>query len=644
MQIKDFSDLKDLMVPRFLNEAVELASSARYERAAAKLDELHLSSDQMRGHANLLAYTYYRRGLLRQCEGSILKAINDLEKARAIPDVEDTLRLLIQNRLTAIQNGSRSNEIEKFDDSITRYFEGRHQNINLRQEFLRKYGLSQPQRVQEIADVDGISTVGVYRWKADSNHGEQWSRLIREFKQGDKAIIAFFGRVLAEHVRANSQCMGWLKEVDYIVPVPADARRSADRGANIVAEMTIHLSQRMAVPHRTDILKRDRGADRSRYASRSDLERQYSLLSDEKKRRARDRVVLLLDDVTNRGHTASVCARRLKEAGCRRVYLLALAQAESSLQSTRHFGEASSAKVDHLAPWLCLAEAEGLGPVRLKAVLKQFPTPGSVLDATEHDLRKIPDIGPKVTEAIRNQSTKLHEYMTRASDLLNKAATMDARILTLDDPEYPSNLKVSGAAPAIVYVLASAVDMLRERNAVAIVGTRQPVAAAVDIASGVATALARAGWVVVSGMAEGVDSLAHTACLQAGRPTIAFLGNGVDVTYPPSAKTLRHDISRRGALVSEYPFGLRTNENRLRRRNTLTVGHSRAVIVVQSATDGGTMNAVRAAERLGKPVFCVEPLPGSQNQFSGNAELLQSGRALPISPRDAVSAILSAVD
>ncbi len=216
--------------------------------------------------------------------------------------------------------------------------------------------------------------------------------------------------------------------------------------------------------------------------------------------------------------------------------------------------------------------------------------------------------------------------------------------MTLEDPEYPSNLKDSDAAPAIVYVLGSAVDMLRERNAVAIVGARRPVPAAADIARGIATAFARAGWVVVSGMAEGVDSLAHTACLEAGWATIAFLGSGVDVTYPPSAKPLRKEIVRRGALISEYPFGMHTNENRLRRRNTLTVGHSRALVVVQSATDGGTMNAVRAAERMGKPIFCVEPPPGSENQFSGNAELLKSGRALPVSPRDAVTAVLLSVN
>ena len=643
MQIRDFSDLKGLMDSRFLDEAIEIASSGRYEDAATKLDELQLSSDQKRQYADILAYTYYRRALLHQCERSILKAISDLEIARAFPDVNNTLRLLIQNRLTAIQNGSRSQQIIKFDDAISQYFEIHHENVNLRDEFLRKYRLSRPQRIQEINHVDDISTVGVYRWRADANHGEQWSRLVREFKRGDEIIIALFGRVLAEHVRANPQCMAWLKEVDYIVPVPADARRSADRGTNIVTEMASHLCQRLAIPYRTDILMRDGDGDRSRFTGRSGLERQYSLVSDEKKRYTRDRVVLLLDDVTTRGHTASVCAQRLKEAGCRTVYLLALAQAESSLQSTRHFGEAASAEVDQLAPWLCLAEAEGLGPLRLRAILERFSTPGSVLVAQERELREVPDIGPRVTESIRKQAAKTQEYTTKASELLDTASTMDARILTLEDPEYPTNLKDSGAAPAILYVLGSAVERLRERHAIAIVGTRRPVPAAADIARGIATAFARSGWVVVSGIAEGVDSLAHTACLEAGQATIAFLGNGVDVTYPPSAKALRQEILRRGALISEYPFRTRTSENRLRRRNTLTVGHSRAVIVVQSATDGGTMNAVRAAERLGKPIFCVEPLPGSENQFSGNADLLNSGRALPISPLDAVSAVLASV-
>lgn len=117
-------------------------------------------------------------------------------------------------------------------------------------------------------------------------------------------------------------------------------------------------------------------------------------------------------------------------------------------------------------------------------------------------------------------------------------------------------------------------------------------------------------------MAEGVDTLAHTACLEAGQSTVAFLGNGVDIVYPPTAKSLRQDIVRRGALMSEYPFGARTNENQLRRRNSLTVGSSRAVIIIQTATDGGTMIAARASKALGRPLFCLEPVVGFASQFA----------------------------
>ena len=282
--------------------------------------------------------------------------------------------------------------------------------------------------------------------------------------------------------------------------------------------------------------------------------------------------------------------------------------------------------------------------MRLKALLERFDTPENTLEAGNHDLRSVPDIGPKVTEAILAQSKKFNEYPVKAAELLSAARKMAARVLALEDRDYPLVLKNSNAAPAVVYALGSKIDVLQESDTVAIVGTRRPVEAVIDIARQIGTCLAKAGWVIVSGMAEGVDSLAHAACLESNRPTVAFLGNGVDVTYPPSAKALRQEISRQGALVSEYPFGMRTNENRLRRRNSLTVGHSRAVIVIQSTTDGGTMNAARAAERLGRPLFCVEPLPGFTSQFSGNAELLRSGRARPVSPRNAVTSVLSAAN
>jgi DNA processing protein len=145
-------------------------------------------------------------------------------------------------------------------------------------------------------------------------------------------------------------------------------------------------------------------------------------------------------------------------------------------------------------------------------------------------------------------------------------------------------------------------------------------------------------------MAEGVDSLAHAAALAAGGTTVAYLGNGVDVTYPPSAKSLRQEIMRHGVLVSEYPFGARTSENQLRRRNSLTVGASRAVIIIQTATDGGTMNAARAAKLLGRPLFCLEPVSGVASLFTGNEELLRSREARPISPTHAAQTVSMFLD
>ncbi len=192
----------------------------------------------------------------------------------------------------------------------------------------------------------------------------------------------------------------------------------------------------------------------------------------------------------------------------------------------------------------------------MKALLAKFPSPDQVLHASKRELSDVPDIGPKLTEAILAQTPKLDEYAIKAAQLLDTARNMGARILTLNDPQYPQVLKGSNAAPAIVFALGSRIDCLANAKTVSIVGTRRPIEEAAHRARRIALALARAGWVIVSGMAEGVDSIAHAGCLEASQPTVAFLGNGVDVTYPPSAKTLRQDILRNGVLISEYPFGI----------------------------------------------------------------------------------------
>ena len=201
--------------------------------------------------------------------------------------------------------------------------------------------MNQAMRSPIVEGIDEVSAIGVYRWAGDTQRNEQWSRLIREFKQGDPVLPGFFGRILAEHIRATPMCRAWTREVDYIVPVPAAGRRKAERGFDIVARTGEHLGSRLGIPIRIDFLKREDSSVRSRFVGKAELAGQYSF-TDRKAEEVRGRTVLLLDDVMNRGHTAGVCALRLRESGCERVVLLVLALAESSLQSSRHAQEAGS--------------------------------------------------------------------------------------------------------------------------------------------------------------------------------------------------------------------------------------------------------------------------------------------------------------
>lgn len=325
---------------KLLREAIESARQGDYLDAAAKFGQSSVLPGQQLLHAEDLAYAFYQRALTHQSDIDEARAIADLKTARQFPSLPRPLRSLIQQRLTVIQR-EPDVEIRRFDEAIAGRFDRRASDVELRGEFLRRFGLSQANRSPKVDGIDEVSAVGVYRWVGDANRNEQWSQLIRKFKKGDAVLPAFFGRILAEHVRATPMCKAWTREMDYIVPVPAAASRTAERGIHIVVTTAEHLSLRLGVPIRTDFLKRNDSSERSRFVGKTALACQYSF-SQKKAEEIRGRTVLLLDDVMNRGHTARVCSSRLREFGCSRVFLLVLALAESSLQSNRHVRQAES--------------------------------------------------------------------------------------------------------------------------------------------------------------------------------------------------------------------------------------------------------------------------------------------------------------
>lgn len=171
------------------------------------------------------------------------------------------------------------------------------------------------------------------------------------------------------------------------------------------------------------------------------------------------------------------------------------------------------------------------------------------------------------------------------------------------DDDYPSRLRTIPRPPAVLYYRGTLAATAHER-AVAIVGTRHPTPAGVHATGQISDAFASAGWAVVSGLAVGVDALAHQAALAAGAPTIAVLANGLDSVYPAANRQLAAEIvAQDGLLVSETPPGERARAGRLVARDRLQSGLADVTVVCQAGVRSGTMHTARFALEQGRPLY-----------------------------------------
>jgi len=179
-------------------------------------------------------------------------------------------------------------------------------------------------------------------------------------------------------------------------------------------------------------------------------------------------------------------------------------------------------------------------------------------------------------------------------------------VLTWDDADYPSNLREIDTPPPVLYVRGalSATDAI----AVAIVGTRRASAYGREVAHLSATEFAHNQVTVISGLALGVDAIAHRAAIEAGGRTIAVLGSGVDQLYPAQNRALAQLILDHGAIISEYPLGTRPEANNFPPRNRIISGLSRGVVVVEAGVQSGSLITATFAADQGRDVFAV---PGS---------------------------------
>jgi DNA processing protein len=252
------------------------------------------------------------------------------------------------------------------------------------------------------------------------------------------------------------------------------------------------------------------------------------------------------------------------------------------------------------AYWVAFNKVAGIGPARLSSLLAVC---GSIEAAWKASIQQL---------LAANLDKRSQENLLLARRQLDLAAEWQrvvragAHVLTWDDAGYPANLREIDAAPPVLYVRGELqpADVM----AVAVVGTRRASAYGREVTHLAATELAHNNITVVSGLALGIDTVAHRATLDGGGRTIAVLGSGVDQVYPLQNRELADAIVANGALVSEYPIGTRPEANNFPPRNRIISGLSRGVVIVEASQRSGALITAEFAAEQGREVFAV---PGS---------------------------------
>ncbi|MCU0509436.1 MAG: DNA-processing protein DprA [Anaerolineae bacterium] len=286
--------------------------------------------------------------------------------------------------------------------------------------------------------------------------------------------------------------------------------------------------------------------------------------------------------------------------------------------------------MDSLAYWIGFNKARGIGPARLRALLDAF---GNVEAAWNAPVDALRDVGLD-----RRSIQNLVELRGRC-DLeaeLARIRKAGVDVLTWDDPRYPARLKAIGDSPPVIYLRG---DLRPEDDfGVAVVGTRGLSNYGREAARSIAEGLAAAGVTVISGLARGIDAVAHRAALDAGGRTLAVLGCGVDVVYPWENRHLAADVIQRGALISEYPLGTQPEATNFPPRNRIVSGLSRGVVVIEAGEQSGALITARFAADQGRDVFAV---PGSifARNSAGTHRLLRDGATPVTSVNDILEAL-----
>jgi DNA processing protein len=285
--------------------------------------------------------------------------------------------------------------------------------------------------------------------------------------------------------------------------------------------------------------------------------------------------------------------------------------------------------MDSREAFIALNLIEGVGPVRVRTLLEHFGEAPKILVASKNELLRVRNIGEEVAENISTweKSVDLAGELKRISDF-------GCHVLISSDENYPAMLREIYDPPIVLYVKGEISG--RDKNSVAMVGSRQTTHYGIETARKLAYQLAYIGVTVVSGGARGIDTAAHQGALSAKGRTIAVLGTGINLIFPTENAELFQRISENGALVTQFPFNRPADKQSFPIRNRIVAGMTLGTVVVEANLTSGALITANFATEYGRQVFAV---PGriDSPRSKGCHELIKRGAKLCESAEDILS-------
>jgi len=283
--------------------------------------------------------------------------------------------------------------------------------------------------------------------------------------------------------------------------------------------------------------------------------------------------------------------------------------------------------MENILPWLALKNVSGIGNHFYKCLIETFHTPDRVFKASKDDLAAVFGINHHLINNIKNY--KITDDLKKEIERIKKNG---CRIISLNDSEYPPLLHHIHDPPPILYVKGKLRDT---EKSIAVVGSRSASSYGIAMAKRLCRELSSYGLPIVSGMARGVDTAAHHGALNESGGTMAVLGSGLGIVYPPENMRLFKEIVKNGAVISEFPILEKPHAYNFPARNRIIAGITLGTVVVEAARKSGSLITARLAGEQGREVFAV---PGNINssKSAGTHNLIKQGAKLVSCAQDVI--------